>query len=208
MASDDGLTARLWLGAIQGRARYVIHALVGHQVGWSHHAAEASSCTGDIVCITCDSVLWCRGMDPWFWIASSPPTDHWGTLNIVPALLRTGESEPAGDGATSRVARQALEARLNHLLALADRLPHGSSEDFVRRSVCALIEADQADQAVKVLTLMRSIRQLQDERRLGLRRAQQRGAAAVDRVLASLRDEVVPMLPQLPFARRPPQKTS
>ena len=95
----------------------------------------------------------------------------------------------------SLAADSALEARFHHLLRLADRLPRGASEDYVRRCVCALMGADWADQNAQALALMRSIAQLQHERRLGLRRVQQTGAVALDRLLTSLRADVLPMLP-------------
>ncbi len=81
------------------------------------------------------------------------------------------------------------------MLRLAERLPSGASEDDVRRSVCELIEADAGpEQADKVAGLLNSIVQLKKERELGLRRAQQAGAPAIDRLLEALRQEVPPIL--------------
>jgi hypothetical protein len=188
----EGPVARLWFAAMKGRTRYLLHALVGHQVLWLHRPQHALSCSGDIGCLTCDSVLWCRGYDPWALAATSPPADHWGRLAVAPRSRNTHETP--GEAGTSVAAATLLEARLNQLLTLADRLPRGASENCVRRCVCAFIEADWADQHARALALLRSITQLQHERELGLRRLQQTGDVAVDRLLTSLRDEVVPML--------------
>jgi hypothetical protein len=73
------------------------------------------------------------------------------------------------------------------LLALAERLPHGDAEDYVRRCVCELVDGDHGSHSTRVLTLRRSLVYLEHERRHGLRRTQQRGAPAIDRVMAALR---------------------
>ena len=88
----------------------------------------------------------------------------------------------------------ALLQRLSHLLTLADRLPAGSSEDHVRRCVCEVIEAEAPELQRKVGVLLRSIQRLQHERQHGLRRTQQAGAPAIDRLLGALYDGVMPML--------------
>jgi hypothetical protein len=98
--------------------------------------------------------------------------------------------------------RRQLEARFNHLLTLANRLPAGASEDCVRRCVCEVMEADRAGRNTKVQSLLTSIARLQHERQRGLRRAQQTGATAIERLLTALCDAAAPLLP--PFAAPPP----
>ena len=93
---------------------------------------------------------------------------------------------PTPDRAPEDGDRRELEARLNHLLTLASRLPAGTSEDSVRRRVCELIEAENPTRSLKVLNLMTSIAELQHARDLGLRRTQQSGVLAIDRLLTVL----------------------
>jgi hypothetical protein len=60
------------------------------------------------------------------------------------------------------IERHELETRFNQLLTLAGRLPQGKSEDYVRRCVCEVIEAEGANRPVTVVTLISGIAKLKD----------------------------------------------
>lgn len=67
----------------------------------------------------------------------------------------------AGDDHSARPsARLELEARLNHLLTLAGRLPQGASEDYVRRCVCEVIEAENKNQSAAIKRLRTALRHM------------------------------------------------
>ena len=92
------------------------------------------------------------------------------------------------------IGRDELETRFNHLLTLAGRLGQGKSEDYVRRCVCEVIEAEGANRPVTIVTLISGIAKLQHERERGLLYPQS-GALGNDHLLTALSDAAAPMLP-------------
>ena len=49
--------------ALMARFSYVVHLARFHEVEWKHDSKDG--CPGDILCHTCQLVLWCRMLDPW-----------------------------------------------------------------------------------------------------------------------------------------------
>jgi hypothetical protein len=47
---------------VTARLEGVWHMLRGHRVLWSTHAVK-DFCVGDIVCESCNRVIWCRALD-------------------------------------------------------------------------------------------------------------------------------------------------
>ncbi len=45
------------------RFNAVFHWIRGHEVYW--YVSEDELCPGDIVCETCNQIIWCRSHDPW-----------------------------------------------------------------------------------------------------------------------------------------------
>ena len=57
------LDLRDWYLCIAARLDAVWHWARGHRVRW--RANPDYMCSGDILCDTCDAVMWCRSHDPW-----------------------------------------------------------------------------------------------------------------------------------------------
>jgi hypothetical protein len=101
--------------------------------------------------------------------------------SISPAPIESTGIVPT----TSTAERIVLAERYNHLLALADRLPAGVAENQVRRSLCELVEAADTEEDHKVAALLNSILDVQRQRG-----TQQPGAAAIERLLMVLYEDV------------------
>src|SRR5689334_17948330 len=112
----------MWLAAIAGRLAYVAHRVCGHRTVWTRSRPDLPPCPGDIMCETCDQVLWCRANDPWEINGRDAPTDHWGSAN-VPRRPRS------------------LFDNLQQILRLTDECPAGPLGDEMRRGACDLTEA-------------------------------------------------------------------
>lgn len=50
------------MGFLLARFDGLMHKLKGHKVEWA--MSPMVTCKGDIVCHTCNVVLWCRWLDP------------------------------------------------------------------------------------------------------------------------------------------------
>lgn len=56
-------------GGLVARVHAVGHRLCGHQIKWRTNAEPWIGCFGDIECVTCHTVFWCRHNRVWQWIA-------------------------------------------------------------------------------------------------------------------------------------------
>ena len=117
----------MWHAALAGRFAYVTHRFRGHLTIWKRSRADRSPCPGDVVCETCNQVLWCRAHDPWRRIGTDVPPDHWGAT-------RGAERPPT------------LFDHLQQVLRLAGEWPSGRSGDAIRRAACELTEASSLGQ--------------------------------------------------------------
>lgn len=54
------LTYSIW-----ARLQALYHITAGHDVGWKVTYGNDLGCAGDIVCNTCQELIWCRALDPW-----------------------------------------------------------------------------------------------------------------------------------------------
>jgi hypothetical protein len=187
-----------WQRAVHGRVLFLLHAMRGHDVTWRTPPNDLPLCAADIACRTCDAVVWCRELDPWRPASRLRQTERARAITVTPGV-------PPGEGGDPTLRDQRVahdptlgmspaQERLSRLLTLAGRLPAGTSEDHVRRCVCEVIEAEAPEFPERVGALLQSIVRLQHERRHGLRRAQQAGAPAIERLLTALYDDVVPMV--------------
>lgn len=55
--------------AVMSRLEGLTHWLRGHDIAWAVvPVCEDLSCPGDLICDTCDKVIWCKMLDPWrYW---------------------------------------------------------------------------------------------------------------------------------------------
>jgi hypothetical protein len=121
----------MWLAAVAARLAYLTHRLRGHVIVWRRLRSDLAPCPGDIICETCDRVLWCRAYDPWRPVridrSGNQPDDHWG---------RAGVRQP----------RWTLFDNLQQVLRLAAECPAGRFGDEMRRAACELTEAGSVRQ--------------------------------------------------------------
>ena len=151
-------------------------------------------------------------------VRRSPDDGEDRTDQYVLALFRLRRGlEPFARPETARPAPDAIVVNAMHhsadastpvlaehfasLHVLARRLPVGDNEDDVRRCIAALIAADRSSQWHAATIVMRGLVRLQHERQHGLRRAYRHRALAVEQLLASLCETVVPLLQPLGLSR-------
>ncbi len=92
--------------------------------------------------------------------------------------------------------RPNIASAMQLVTSFAERLPEGEAEHHVRLSAQELARACADEEGVPVAVdhFVQSIRQLQRERGEGARRQQQHGAAAVERLLEALQENLLPEL--------------
>ena len=112
----------MWLAAVAARLAYVTHRLCGHRTVWSRSRADLPPCRGDIICETCDQVLWCRAHDPW-------------QASDVDVAANHRSSTDVGQQPWT------LFENLQQILRLTDDCPPGRVGDEMRRGACILTEA-------------------------------------------------------------------
>lgn len=128
MRSGDGASAAaMWFAALAARVTYLTHCLRGHVTVWKQSRPDLARCPGDILCETCDRVLWCRAYDPWCPTGREAPEDHWGATRVRPPPFTLMEN-------------------LQQVLRLAGECPPGRAGDEIRRSACELTEAGSVRQ--------------------------------------------------------------
>jgi hypothetical protein len=192
-----------WRAALVGRLAYVTHRMARHAVLWRSAADARVNCPGDIVCCTCNQVLWCRAHDPWRPSApdsAHPGPDHWVRYHTDGDGAAPLPLDPIRARRLLGARQDALMEALTRGLELVERLPAGRREDEVRRSFCELIEALDAGTArdariARLLSwvgLLRQARAGQDTRA---------AAADVERFASVVRAEVLPLLARFDGAR-------
>ena len=54
-----------WYRPFAARLEGLWHKVKGHKVKWK--AYPDKDCNGDIICVTCNKIIWCRWHDPKLW---------------------------------------------------------------------------------------------------------------------------------------------